>query len=183
MEYVLCAVRAYHAVLNFFEGFFPVGISYRSDWRLCSMEKDESYHGNTREELCSTEDFPLLIHSVYRTKGAFEEKRCALHWLQVHRDPYFVEHLFERTQIPWLFIGYREGDDRIDCTDALSEFICGGNIIHKDLFDAVIPESRGKEWIYIHPKTFEETEFPSDGMLIEYDESPEDDESGDKKND
>lgn len=184
MDYVFCAVRAYHAIVNYIEQFIPFGTTYRSTWKICNVETNESYSGDTREEFCFTDAFPLLIHTVHRIKGIHEEVRCAVHWTENHRDAYFVDQLFDKPIPPWLFIGYREKDETIiDCTEILDKFVCAGNFIHRDLLDFVVPEACDKPWVYIQPETFEETDFPSDGILIKdkYEENESASESPDKK--
>jgi hypothetical protein len=185
MEYagrmILCGVRVYHAVLDFVGWFVPDEITYTSSWRICNPSTHEYILSDTREELCFSDEYSLMIHYVRRVNGLQEELRCAVHWPEFHREGYRVHDLFESMPAPWLFIGYREGEDTIDCTDMISQFVCGGNVIHLDLLNYMFPESNGKQWVYINTKTFEETEFPSDGIVIG--EDGVDQESGDKKND
>jgi hypothetical protein len=179
---MLCGIRAYRAILNFVEWFIPSDTQYDSTWRLCNVETGDFIHSNTREELCFSEDYPLMIHYVDKIKGMHEEYRAAVHWSEVHRDGYRVQDLFESPRAPWLFIGYQDGDDIIDFTGFMSSFVCAGNLIHIDLLHYLIPESREKPWVYIHPTTFEQTEFPSDGILIG-EKNEERSEEDDKKND
>lgn len=185
MEFVgrmmLCGVRAYHAILDFVEMFMPVETVYSSSWKICNPDTSEYVIGDTREEFSITDDFSFIIHYVRKSKGLHEDFRAAVHWPELCRDGYVMKDLFDSPPPPWLFIGYRDEKDTYDCTEMLRQFVCYGNMIHVDLLNFLVPEGRGKTWVYINPKTFEEVEFPSDGMVIEEEDEP-DQEAGDKKN-
>jgi hypothetical protein len=185
---VLWSVKTYYDVREFFKRFCTWkeeevdDNSYSTRWLLCSPNVDEKYTSDTRESLCPDVMYPILIHEVISGNHV----RCAVHWKDGHREPYHLEDLFNKVPAPWLFIGYRTSEGEvIDCTELLSEYVCDGNFIAQELLECVVPEGRGKKWTYIHPKTFEQTEFPSEGILIrDSNESSElDTAEGDKKND
>ena len=70
---------------------------------------------------------------------------------------------------PWFFIGcYDSARSLQDKTYEMDEYIYPGNKITLELLQRVFPGSQ--RWVYIHPQTFEETEFPSEGIVIENDE-------------
>jgi len=70
---------------------------------------------------------------------------------------------------PWFFIGcYDSAKSLEDKTYEMEEFIYPGNKITLELLQHVFPGSQ--RWVYIHPETFEETEFPSEGIVIESDD-------------
>ena len=70
---------------------------------------------------------------------------------------------------PWFFIGcYDSAKSLQDKTYEMDEFIYPGNKITLELLQHVFPGSQ--RWVYIHPETFEETEFPSEGIVIESDD-------------
>ena len=78
---------------------------------------------------------------------------------------------FDRSKIhpPWFFIGcYDSAKSLQDKTSELDEYIYPGNKITSDLLQHICPGSQ--RWVYIHPETFEETDFPSEGIVIEQDE-------------
>ena len=74
------------------------------------------------------------------------------------------EELFESCRPPWFFIGCDGDQDR---TAEMEPYICRGNEIKPALLRHLFPGS--KKWVYIHPTTFEETDFPSKGISIEND--------------
>jgi hypothetical protein len=47
----------------------------------------------------------------------------------------------------------------------MDDYIYPGNIITLELLKDLFPGTQ--RWVYIDPKTFEETEFPSKGIVIE----------------
>jgi len=66
---------------------------------------------------------------------------------------------------PWFFIGcYDSAKSLEDRTCEMDEYIYPGNTITQDLLQHLFPGSQ--RWVYIHPQTFEETEFPSEGIVI-----------------
>jgi hypothetical protein len=75
-----------------------------------------------------------------------------------------IEDMFRPCRPPWFFIGCDGNQDR---TAELEPYICRGNEIRMDLLRHLFPGS--KKWVYIHPTTFEETDFPSNGIAIEHD--------------
>jgi hypothetical protein len=178
---VLCGIRAYYAVLRCIEWFLPLGNNYNSFWQICNPSKPDTYFADTREELCFTDEYTLMIHTVCRTRGLEEDSKCAVHWSDVHRSPYYVSDLFEPTVSQFLFIGYRDGNGTVDCTSVLRKYVCFGNLLRLDLLHYLFPDSNGKQWVYLDSTTFKEVDFPSDGMLIgdyDDDEDDEDDEDG-----
>jgi hypothetical protein len=70
---------------------------------------------------------------------------------------------------PWFFIGcYDSARSLQDKTCEMDEYIYPGNKITPQLLQHLFPGSQ--RWVYIHPRTFDETEFPSDGIVIEKEE-------------
>jgi hypothetical protein len=67
---------------------------------------------------------------------------------------------------PWFFIGcYDSAQSLQDKTCEMEEYIYPGNVINMQLLKHLFPGT--KRWVYIHPQTFEETDFPSEGIVIE----------------
>jgi len=75
-----------------------------------------------------------------------------------------LSRFFVDCKPPWFFIGC---DNSVDHTMDLEPYVCAGNVIRPELLQHLFPGS--KRWIYVHPTTFEETEFPSEGISIEND--------------
>lgn len=66
---------------------------------------------------------------------------------------------------PWFFIGcYDSAKSLQDKTADMDEYIYPGNEITLELLQHLFPGSQ--KWVYIHPQTFDETEFPSEGIAI-----------------
>jgi hypothetical protein len=167
----------YDAVMGYFFSDFP---NFETmSWELCNLDTCERTSGITHHEFKMTDDYPVLLHNVTRTLKLNSVMKTAVHWVDHHRAPYFYTHMFQQPPAPWFFIGYKETDDSIvDCTAELDRIVMYDNFITADLLHTLIPSSREKTWVYVHPKTFEEVEFPSDGILIE-DESTRDDSKSD----
>lgn len=75
---------------------------------------------------------------------------------------------FDRSNIrpPWFFIGcYDSAKSLQDKTSEMDDYIYPGNVITNDLLQHLYPGAQ--RWVYIHPETFEEMEFPSDGIVIQ----------------
>ena len=67
---------------------------------------------------------------------------------------------------PWFFIGcYDSAKSLQDKTCEMDDYVYPGNTITLNLLKYLFPGSQ--RWVYIHPETFEETEFPSEGIVIE----------------
>jgi len=70
---------------------------------------------------------------------------------------------------PWFFIGcYDSARSLQDKTSEMDEYIYPGNVITLNILKHLYPGSQ--RWVYIHPETFEETDFPSEGIVIELNE-------------
>jgi len=67
---------------------------------------------------------------------------------------------------PWFFIGcYDSAKSLQDKTFEMEEYVYPGNNITIELLQHIFPGTQ--RWVYIHPQTFDETEFPSEGIAIE----------------
>jgi len=70
---------------------------------------------------------------------------------------------------PWFFIGcYDSAKSLQDKTCEMDDYVYPGNVITLDLLQHLFPGTQ--RWVYIHPQTFEETDFPSEGIVIEQDD-------------
>ncbi len=102
----------------------------------------------------------IAFQSVIRTKpsGQIDEK-VAIHHREKFSQYIDESELFDPVQPPWLMITC----DGEDFTEVLHDYICRGNIITLDLLN--LRFGQGK-WRYLHPKTFEDVDFPSEGIVI-----------------
>ena len=70
---------------------------------------------------------------------------------------------------PWFFIGcYDSAKSLEDKTYEMDDYVYPGNVITLDLLRELFKGTQ--RWVYIHPETFEETDFPSEGIVIQNDE-------------
>lgn len=69
---------------------------------------------------------------------------------------------------PWFFIGsYDSAKSLQDKTYEMDDYVYPRNVITLDLLRELFPGTQ--RWVYIHPQTFEETDFPSEGIVIQSD--------------
>jgi len=76
------------------------------------------------------------------------------------------ERMFDQCIPPWYFVGSTENGSQVDHTADMDPYITPGNVIHLKFLYALFPNST--RWVYIHPETFEETDFPSEGISIRH---------------
>lgn len=106
----------------------------------------------------------IVVRSVNRARptGHHDYKSMIL---PNHRDD-----PWEPVQPPWWFVGAQMDDGEIFAvTDMLADFLVVNNRITLDLLERLnydIPKNRIHRWFYIHPDTFEELEFPSEGIVV-----------------
>lgn len=72
------------------------------------------------------------------------------------------------TKLPWLYIGAKEFDGTIDCTEDVNSMVTYGLRVDEEWLD-LVTERTPMSWIYLDSKTLEEKEFPSEGFVIEDD--------------
>jgi hypothetical protein len=53
----------------------------------------------------------------------------------------------------------------VDCTDTVDHLVVDGNRVTVPILRSVV-DSPAEKWIYVNPKTFDQVEFPSEGILI-----------------
>lgn len=159
---VLFGVRVYHAVVNFFNNLCSSRSkedTYESFWESIDLDAGESWTAPTREELPSLD---VMLHHVTRNRN---DRRIAVHWTTIPREPYSIDELFVRPEPAWFFIGYMTGEETIDCTDDLMSIVCNNNVVSPKLLSYLIPSSTDKHWVYM-PKSLNVVDFPSENILI-----------------
>jgi hypothetical protein len=75
------------------------------------------------------------------------------------RDP-FTHH----ARCPWLWVG--DKNTEIDLTRTFNKFLVPGNRIRRQLIEKLIQINSETKVVYIESGTFNELEFPSEGLLI-----------------
>ena len=71
-----------------------------------------------------------------------------------------VEPVDEKIEVPWLWFG-SEGEDY---TEQIRPFLVLGNHITLDLLSVIFPGRTN--WVYLDPMTFNEVDFPIEGITI-----------------
>jgi hypothetical protein len=108
------------------------------------------------------EDETIAVETVTRTRpDGRQDERCAIWYKNKYREAYLSEDLFAPCSPPW-FVIYCHEDDM---TDVLAPYVCPGNLIDLEFLNHIV---LNKEWTYMNPQTFEETKFPSDGIVIKH---------------
>lgn len=107
----------------------------------------------------------LVVESIEQhTMTGRTRKACVLR-------PNNPENPFTPCQPPWWFIGakLRSGEE-VCITDTLAPFLVPGNVITRRLLDLLCPEisqnNMLSRWFYLDPTSFEEREFPADGITV-----------------
>ena len=106
------------------------------------------------------EDALIAFQTVTRTKpsGQIDEK-TAIHYRHKYSQLLEDSELFDPVRPPWLMITC----DGEDYTEILHEYICNGNTITLDFLNLKFNEGK---WTYLNPLTFEDVDFPSEGIVI-----------------
>lgn len=86
----------------------------------------------------------------------YENQHIPYLWI---RDPFF-----QHARCPWLWVGDRNTE--IDLTRTFNRFLVPGNRIRKELVEKLVHITPETKIVYIETGTFNELEFPSEGLLI-----------------
>lgn len=148
----------------------------------CCARRRPSYHTaaweavnlDTREGTCSAEYHQLdrtnadvILHHVRKYHGLHAWDHTVVQWTNEAGLGYDLDDVFDPPTAPWFFIGYITAEGKtVDCTEQLSNFVVGGNRITVPLLRYLHPLSGESTWVYVNPKTFDQVEFPSEGILI-----------------
>lgn len=134
----------------------PKSTEYKRSWTILY----ENGSLECRRHPLMTEDTVAIFETVTRIKptGQTDLKTAIHHNGKVSQ---FVEQeeLFVSVPPPWLMITC----DGEDYTDALHDYICPGNTITDKILKMLF--KKGK-WVIMDPKTFEDVDFPSEGIVI-----------------
>jgi len=160
--YTYKVVRFLHQVWIYIRNMmvwsFPVTTKYESKWTMF----DCAGISTDVQSPTFTENDTIAIETVTRTRpDGRQDERCAIRYRDKEREHYSPEDLFRHCPPPW-FVIYC---DDLDMTDELAPFVCQGNNITKEFLNTIV---LNKDWTYMHPQTFEETNFPSEGIVIKH---------------
>lgn len=157
-------VRCWHRIVIWYRKKFIFNKEF------VSQDEASLYYPNHTEEWMWSalrEPYPedcIVVREVSRMRhsGRAEYRSIIL--------PNHPQDVWETIQPPWWLVGAQMDDgNMITITDALADFLVIGNRITPTLLERVnrdIPSDRLLRWVYVHPETFEEREFPLEGIVI-----------------
>jgi len=165
-------VRAWHTISDVYTTCRRGSTSYHSDaWELHSFTNDQSYYTNTREEVhTDPEVYPVLLHHTRREgDDGTTSFRIAIHWDGVARDTYQLRDLYNQPIPKWFYVGYiDENDVKVDCTGDVAVLVVSGNKVTIPVLEHIVGGGVRKRWVYMDT-TFNEHDFPSEGIIIDSD--------------
>lgn len=162
------AVRLWYIVSREVRAFYramckhasPLETEYDGNWFMLS----KTGHFHEVPTPCFDADHAFAVNEVTRTRP---DGRTDTRFAILHRDKsrahYQSPDLFTPVPPPWLMI-MEAGEDR---TEDLAPYIACGNLVTLGFLQSYWYSETPKEWVYVDPKTFEERQFPSGGILIQ----------------
>lgn len=96
--------------------------------------------------------------------------RCYRAWANTVFTQDESDHRVPNHKLPWLYIGAVVDDQTISVTDTVNNRVRWGDCVTQSYLDK-ITQIDAYRWIYLDAKTLEEKDFPSDGLLIEEDDT------------
>jgi hypothetical protein len=121
--------------------------------------------------LTGTDDFEGTETTVPEDAIYVEEwilagaKKCVVRYPgDVIPDTWDVSPHLLTAKCPWIWVGDRNTE--IDLTQTFAKFLVPGNRITMDLVERLIRVTDQTRLVYIEYGSFEEKEFPGDGLLI-----------------
>jgi len=135
-------------------------------WEAIDLDAETTRYANEYHEL-NRVNADVVLHHVVKYHGFNTHHKTIVQWVKEAGQGYTLENVFDPPSPPWFYIGYVEEDGTsIDCTAVLDHLVVYGNRVIPDILHHVMPVSKGKTWVYVNPKTFDQMEFPSEGILI-----------------
>jgi hypothetical protein len=110
----------------------------------------------------------IVLHHIRKYHGLYAADRIVVQWATEAGQGYELDSVFDAPLPPWFFIGYiDESGKTVDCTEDMARIVVIGNRITAPLLRYLEPASKNGRWVYVNPKTFDQLEFPAEGILIE----------------
>jgi hypothetical protein len=134
-------------------------------WQATNLDTGVSEYADEYHEL-HRDGADVMLHHIQKTHGLHQSNKTVIHWANEAGREYSLPDVFEPAAAPWFFVGYI-GDDGnvVDCTDTVDHLVVDGNRVTVPILRSVV-DSPAEKWIYVNPKTFDQVEFPSEGILI-----------------
>jgi hypothetical protein len=137
-----------------------------SAWEAVDLDTKESTCAADYHQL-DRKDADVILHHVRKYHGLHVWDSTVVQWTNEAGRGYDLADVFESPVAPWFFIGYVDEEGKtVDCTEFLDNLVVGGNRITLPLLRYLRPLSGESKWVYVNPKTFDQVEFPSEGILI-----------------
>ena len=143
-----------------------------AEWEAVNLESRTSsssseYHSINRVKA------DVVLHHIRKYHGLHASDRIVVQWAMEAGQGYELDSVFDTPMPPWFFIGYiDESGKTVDCTETMSRVVVIGNRITTPLLRYLEPASNESRWVYINPKTFDQVEFPAEGILIGEGDAP-----------
>jgi hypothetical protein len=162
-------VRAWYTISDVYTTCRRGSTSYHSDvWELHSFTDDQSHYTATREEVhTDSEVYTVLFHHTRREgSDGTTSYRIAVHWDGEARDTYRIRDLYDQPIPRWFYVGYIDDDGKkVDCTGDASVLVVSGNKVTIPVLEHIVGGGARKRWVYMDT-TFNEHDFPSEGIII-----------------
>uniref|UniRef100_A0A6C0B5C3 Uncharacterized protein n=1 Tax=viral metagenome TaxID=1070528 RepID=A0A6C0B5C3_9ZZZZ len=134
-------------------------------WQAINLDTGVSEYAEEFHELDRV-GADVVLHHIRKTHGLHQSHKTVLQWTNEAGQGYSLPDVFEQAVAPWLFVGYIGDDGRaVDCTETLDHIVVLGNRVTIPILRSVV-DCPAEKWVYINPKTFDQVEFPSEGILI-----------------
>jgi hypothetical protein len=143
------------------------GVIYETmTWQATNLDTGVSKYASDYHELDRT-GADVVLHHIRKTHGLHQDHKTVIQWTNEAGRGYLLTDVFEPAVVPWLFVGYVREDDgkTVDCTDTLNHLVVSGNRVTIPILRSVV-DCPAEKWVYLNPKTFDQVEFPSEGILI-----------------
>lgn len=134
-------------------------------WQAVNLDTGVSEYADEFHELYRV-GADVILHHIRKTHGLHQNHKTVIQWTNEAGQGYLLHDVFEQAVAPWLFVGYiGEDGNVVDCTDTLDHVVVSGNRVTIPILRLVV-DCPAEKWVYLNPKTFDQLEFPSEGILI-----------------
>ena len=134
-------------------------------WQATNLDTGVSEYASDYHELDRV-GADVILHHIRKTHGLHQYDKTVIQWTNEAGQGYSLHDVFEPPVAPWLFVGYiREDGTTVDCTETLDNLVVSGNRVTTPILRLTV-DSPAEKWVYLNPKTFDQVEFPSEGILI-----------------
>jgi hypothetical protein len=134
-------------------------------WQATNLDTGVSHYASDYHEL-NRVGADIVLHHIRKVHGLHHDHKTVIQWTNEAGRGYLLEDVFESAVVPWLFVGYiSESGKVVDCTETLNHLVVSGNRVTTPILRSVVG-CLAEKWVYLNPKTFDQVEFPSEGILI-----------------